>query len=199
MMRFIFDLDGTVSAEETLPLIASCFHIEEEIAELTQATISGNIPFIESFIKRVHLLSQLPVSEINELLGHVRLYPDLLDFIQRHKQNCVIATGNLDCWVDMLLTRIGVESHTSSAVVQDNLIVKIRTILRKEDIVTMYQKRGDGVVFIGDGNNDMEAMRLSNVSIASGLTHTPANSVLSIADYLVVEESALCRLLSQLL
>lgn len=198
MTRFIFDLDGTISTEETLPLIASHFHIEEEIGRLTRETVAGITPFTESFIKRVHLLSRLPVRKVRELLGGVRLFPGVLDFIMSHRENCVVATGNLDCWVGELVERIGIECYTSSASVQNDHIVKITKILQKEDVVTMFKDQGDTVVFIGEGNNDMEAMRLADTSIASGLVHVPANSVLSIADYLVFEEGALCRLLNQL-
>lgn len=198
MTRFIFDLDGTISAQETLPLIASHFHIEEEIDSLTRETVAGNIPFIESFIKRVHLLSRLPVSEVRALLGGVRLFPGVLDFITNHRENCVVATGNLDCWVEELVGRIGVESHMSSASVANDHIGKITKILQKEDVVAMFKEQGETVVFIGEGNNDMEAMRLADVSIASGLVHIPARSVLSMTDYLVFEEGALCRLLNQL-
>ena len=130
MTRFIFDLDGTVSAEETLPIIAAHFHIEEEISKLTQETIAGNIPFMDSFIKRVHILSQLPVSEISELLRNVSLFPAVLDFIKTHKENCIIATGNLDCWVGKLLNYIGIESYTSSAIVEDDQVHKIVKILQ---------------------------------------------------------------------
>ena len=62
-----------------------------------------------------------------------------------------------------------------------------------------YKSEGEKVVFIGDGNNDVEAMRLADVSIASGLTHMPAKSVLSVADYVVFNEEGLCRQLNQLL
>ena len=55
------------------------------------------------------------------------------------------------------------------------------------------------MVVIGEGNNDLEAMRTADISIASGLTHQPANSVLGIADYVIYEEEALCRQLNQLL
>ena len=54
-------------------------------------------------------------------------------------------------------------------------------------------------MFIGDGNNDVEAMRLSDISIASALTHMPSNGVLSVADYLILDEETLCRQLNQLL
>ena len=198
MTRFVFDLDGTVSAEETLPLIASHFGIEEEIGELTRETIAGNIPFAASFVKRVNLLSHLPVSEIRGLLEQVRLFPALLEFIREHADRCVIATGNLECWAAALLARIGVASHASSALVEDDRVVKITHILRKEDVVGTFRARGERVVFVGEGHNDLGAMRLADVAVASALVHTPAGSVLGIADHVVFEEDALCRLLRQL-
>ena len=48
MKRFIFDLDGTITKEETLPKIAKFFNVQAEIDNLTQETIAGNIPFMES-------------------------------------------------------------------------------------------------------------------------------------------------------
>lgn len=54
-MKFLFDMDGTVTSCETLPLIASNFGIETKIDALTRETVQGNIPFIESFIRRVNL------------------------------------------------------------------------------------------------------------------------------------------------
>ncbi|MCI7267456.1 MAG: hypothetical protein MR545_09585 [Veillonellaceae bacterium] len=48
MTKFIFDLDGTVTREETLPLIAKHFSVEEEIMELTRNTVDGRVPFIDS-------------------------------------------------------------------------------------------------------------------------------------------------------
>ena len=72
-MKILFDLDGTITAKETLPLIAKHFGVEEQISELTKQTIQGNVPFIESFIRRVHILGHLPVSEVSKLLESVPL------------------------------------------------------------------------------------------------------------------------------
>ena len=83
--------------------------------------------------------------------------------------------------------------------IENNKVTKLTKILRKETVVERFKQDGEKVVFIGDGNNDLEAMRSADISIASGLTHTPANSVLSVADYLVLNEEALCRQLNQLL
>ncbi len=198
MVKYIFDLDGTISKEETLPRIASYFHIEEQIEELTKQTVLGNIPFMDSFIKRVHLLSCLPVSDVNRLLENIELFFGVMEFISCKKEDCIIATGNLGCWVEKLVKRIDIKSYTSSAIVENDRICKICKILQKEDVVKEYKQNGEFIVFIGEGNNDVEAMRLADVSIASGLVHMPATSVLTVADYLVFEESTLCRLLNQL-
>ena len=198
-VKFIFDLDGTVTSQETLPLIASHFGVEEKISELTRKTIRGNVPFVESFIRRVHILGKLPVSEINDLLADVPLYEKLHGFILANLDKCAIATGNLNCWVEKLSGKIGCTSFCSDAEVNDNKVSRLNTILKKENVVSRYKSEGYEVIFIGDGNNDLEAMRLADIAIANGCTHDPAMSILGVADYVVYTEEALCRQLNQLL
>ena len=199
MTKFIFDLDGTVTSAETLPIISTNFNIRGEIDNLTKETIQGNIPFIESFIRRVHILGQLPVNEVSLLLSNVPFYPKILNFIKENNESCIIATGNLKCWIKELVSKIGCAYYCSEAEIENNKVKKLTHILRKENVVERYKYGGEKVVFIGDGNNDMEAMRVADISIASGLTHMSARSILSITDYLVFEEESLCRLLNQLL
>lgn len=184
---------GLLQKKETLPIISKHFKIENEIDVLTHETIEGNTPFIESSIRRVHILSKLSMDEISHLPEKTSLYIQVVNFIQTHKNYCVIATGNLECWVDKLLARIGCQYYYSKGIVKNNQIIKL------ESIVEHHKSQGNKVVFIGDGNNDVEAMRLADISIASGLTHTPTKSVLSIAYYLICNEEALCRQLNQLL
>lgn len=199
MTKFIFDLDGTVTKQETLPLISKHFKIQDEIDKLTIETVKGNVPFVESFIRRVYILGKLPIDEVSELLSKVELYKNVVKFIQEHNEDCIIATGNLDCWIDKLSIQVGCCCYSSDGIIENNKVKKLTRILKKENLVERYQSEGEKVVFVGDGNNDVEAMRLADISIASGLTHMPANSVLSTADYLVFNEEALCRQLNQLL
>jgi HAD superfamily phosphoserine phosphatase-like hydrolase len=199
MTKFIFDLDGTVTSEETLPLIAKHFNVTEEIDRLTEETMYGNTPFIESFIKRVNILGKLPIDEISDLLSKVSVYPKVIEFIKENKNNCVVATGNLGFWIDKLMMKVGCIHYNSDGDVENNNVTKLTYILKKENVVNMYKNNGVKVVFIGDGNNDFEAMRNADISIASGLTHRPAKSILSVTNYLVFSEEALCRLLKQLL
>lgn len=198
-MKFLFDLDGTVTSQETLPCISKYFGCTEQIEELTARTIAGNVPFIESFIRRVNILGQYSVKETSDLLAQVPVYPQLAKFILEHAEDCIIVTGNLTCWCEGIFKKIGCQCYGSIAECENDKVVKIKSILRKETIVDQYKALGETVVFIGDGNNDLEAMRHANISIAVGLTHSPAQSLMSICDYVIFNEKALIRQLKQLL
>jgi HAD superfamily phosphoserine phosphatase-like hydrolase len=197
-MIFVFDLDGTLTTKETLPIIAEHFNVKEEIKSLTEETIKGNIPFVESFIKRVMMLGKLPVSEIDDLLAGVPLNAKVLKFIQENKDKSIIATGNFSGWVEKLTAKVGCKTYSSDGIVENNKIEKLTHILKKEDVVKEYKAKGETVVFIGDGNNDVEAMREADISIACGVIHKPAQSVLSVADYAVFDDVALYLLLNQI-
>lgn len=199
MVKFIFDLDGTLTKCETLPLISQHFSIKEKIDTLTMQTVQGDIPFETSFAHRVAILGKNPVSEISSLLAAIELHEEVYKFIQIHRDNCVIATGNLGCWIDKLIQRIGCKAYFSEALVENDSVEEIVSILKKEAVVDYYKKQGDIVVFIGDGNNDVKAMQQADIAIASGLTHAPAKSILTVADYVVYTENELCFLLNKLI
>ena len=197
-MKFLFDLDGTITAQETLPVIARLGNLSDTIDQLTRETIQGNVPFIESFIQRVNILKDIPVSMISQTLAEIPLYREVCAFINAHPDDCIVVTGNLSCWCEGLFAKIGCKCFSSEALVENDAVVKLKSILRKETVVELYQAQGEKVVFVGDGNNDLEAMRLADISIAAGLTHNPANSLFAITDYMVFNEITLCRVLNQL-
>ena len=49
MKKIAFDLDGTVTKVETLPLLAEELDLADEMKLLTDLTLSGKIPFKKSF------------------------------------------------------------------------------------------------------------------------------------------------------
>ena len=195
MTKFIFDLDGTITSAETLPIIANNFGVHRELSQLTKDTVNGKIPWKKSFIRRVGLLKHIPVREINVLLEDTPLYEKIVKFITENSQDCRIATGNLDCWVDGLCKRIDCQYYSSKATVVDNEIVGISKIIDKAAVVEELQELGDKVVFIGDSNNDVMAMRRADISIAFGASHEPSKFCLDAADVVVYTEDELIEVL----
>ena len=60
--KFLFDLDATITKLEILPEIARRIDCVEQMQELTERTMSGEIPFDRSFTERVNILKKIPVS-----------------------------------------------------------------------------------------------------------------------------------------
>ena len=113
---FCFDLDGTVTKQEILPLISKEVELHEEISLLTQLTLDGLIPFQNSFKLRVKLLSTIAISTVAKVVDKVILDQYILDFIHHNKDNCYIVTGNLDVWVKELIeTKIKCNYFSSKA------------------------------------------------------------------------------------
>lgn len=198
MKKFIFDLDGTLTACETLPYIAEHFHIARELADLTERTVQGELDFEESFRMRVGLLSSCPIAEVAELLSNVSVFESIRNFIREHKEQCAIASSNLDCWVNPLLLSFGCAFYTSRASIQNNVLQGVEYILEKESIVEKYQKLGCEVIFAGEGNNDLQAMQKAQRKIACALVHNPAKSIAECADYTVYTEKEFLGLLEQI-
>ncbi len=199
MIKFIFDLDGTLTTVETLPLIAKHFGIDEDIATITQQAIRGLIPFDQSMQKRMRILGDLPVNAVAKLLATVPLYNKLHQFILQNKAHCLIATGNIDAWLTDLAPRLGCEIQCSKAMTENNRITKLLSILDKKDIVHHWQERGYVVIFIGDSDNDVQAMLCADVSIAVGMTHSLAPQVQSAATHVMYTEDEIYDILCQLL
>ncbi len=201
MIKFLFDLDGTLTKKESLPLIAKYFNVDafpNQMAELTRQSLVGNISFEESFTKRVSILQNIAVDEIAETLKNIPLFTSLEQFIKEHNKDCAIVTSNIKQWVEKLCLSIGCEYYTSCALVEDNKIIKITSILKKEEIVAKYQKNGYYVVFIGDAMNDLEALKQANCAIVAALIHKPTKGLVDVADYCIDKEENLYNLLNSI-
>lgn len=196
---FCFDLDGTLTKDEILPLIAQETDIKEEIETLTKATIEGVINFESSLKLRFKLLSSFELSTIHESIKNVRFYEETLRFIKENKENCFIITGNLDKWIEPLLEEIGCEYYSSQVSINEQgKIIGLKKILNKGEAINELRKEYDKIIAIGDGMGDVNMFEQADIGIAYGQTHNPVKSLLEVSDFVVFEEQSLCRLLNTL-
>jgi len=193
---YCFDLDGTITSQEILPLLAREVGLYEEIAALTEATIKGVIPFRKSFLLRCRLLNELPISRVQQIIARVSVYDNLVRFIHANRENCFIITGNIDVWVKPLQQLVGCKMYSSVASVEGDRMLAVQHVLDKGEAIVDIRKSFDRIVSVGDGMGDVPMFEKSDVRIAFGGTHLPIQSLLQFTDYLTFSEKSLCTLLS---
>lgn len=194
---FLFDLDSTVTRQEILPTIAKKIGVYEQMYALTESTMMGEIPFKQSFLKRVELLMGASVSEVRSIVADIEVNERLVDFIRINKDRCYIVTGNLDVWVDGLIQKIGMEKNMfcSKALVQDDLIQSVFSVVDKNAVISQMVVP---FVAVGDGNNDAEMISAAEVGIGYGGVRDVAPSVMDCASHVIYSENKLVDFLQRL-
>lgn len=196
--QFAFDLDGTVTSQELLPLIASQLGFLSEMQLLTRLTIDGTIDFEQSFRLRCAILQSVPISSVQEIVADVPLNPDISGFIAANREHCTVVTGNLDVWIRPVLDRLGCRFYSSTCFTEGDRLQRLDRVLHKSKAVHELKRVGTRVVAIGDGANDVSMFEAADIGIAYGGVHSPAPALADISDYLTFDGGALCRLLSTL-
>lgn len=195
---FLFDLDSTITKKEILPEISKRIGKEEEMRKLTEDTMRGIIPFKYSFLRRVELLSDISVSEVNQFVSEIPLNEHIVNFIQENSDRCYVVTGNLDIWIRSLMKKIGMKSHyyCSKALVQNDRISKVISVLDKDLTVRQFVQP---MVAIGDGDNDADMATLAQIAIGFGGVRNIAPSLLQNIDYAFFDDKRCADFLYKLL
>lgn len=195
---YAFDLDGTVTREETLPLIAEALGLAEEMRLLTKLTLDGTILFDQSFRLRFHVLNGIPLERIQEIMRRVSLDPAIEHFIQTHASQCAIVTGNLNYWIQPLEEHLKCRFYSSTGKIKQGDYLELSHILRKSEAIRDLRKYAERIVVVGDSFNDIPMFEEADVSIAYGGVHSPVRDAIENADYVVYKGETLCKLLKML-
>lgn len=195
---FLFDLDSTITKKEILPTISAEIGKQEEMRELTEATMRGEMPFKTSFLQRVGILSQIDVSKVRKMVSNIPLNEAIADFIRTNSDRCYVVTGNLDVWIEELMRMLNMEKHTycSKANIKNDRITQVISVIDKELMAKQFVQP---IVTIGDGDNDSGMARIADISIGFGGVRNIAPSLLRSIDYAFYDDDRCAEFLRKLL
>lgn len=195
---FLFDMDSTITRKEVLPEISQKINKLDEMRKLTEATMRGEIPFRTSFLRRVKILSDISVREVNDIVADIELNEHIVDFIVRNPERCYVVTGNLDIWISGLMKKIGMETHVycSKADVVCDRITKVVSVVDKELTTKQFVQP---MVAVGDGDNDAGMCHMADIGIGFGGVRKIAPALLHSCDYAFYDDKRCADFLWKLL
>ena len=202
----VFDLDNVIIDGEAIDEIGKLANVEEDIAEITEKAMQGEIDFETSIKDRVQLLEGTPIEDIEKLADELPLMDGAcktIDCLKKRDVDVAIISGSFDVVAEKVKDKLGVETvYTNSFTVEDGKLTgEVTGPLvsgSKLDVLKDHvEKAGitlDEVVAVGDGANDISMIE----SAGCGIAFNAKDSVKEIAD-VVVEEKDLCKVLCEIL
>ncbi len=189
-----FDLDGTITAQEILPELSKEIGLYDEISALTKATISGIIPFKQSFLLRCKLLKDVPIRKVHSIINNIELNQSIVDFINNNRDNCIVLTGNLDIWIEPLMEKIKCKFLCSKAKERNGRLGEVLSVIDKGEAISNLS--APKIISVGDGMGDVSMFEKSDVRVSFGKVHYPIESLIKVSDYICFNENTLCKLLN---
>lgn len=86
MKLCVFDFDSTLMDGETIDFFAEALGIGEEVAEITERAMNGELDFFESLQQRVGLLKGLEYSKVEEISHNLPYMPGAKETISELKK-----------------------------------------------------------------------------------------------------------------
>ncbi len=202
----VFDLDNVIIDGEAIDEIGKLANVEEDIAEITEKAMQGEIDFETSIKDRVQLLEGTSIEEIQKVASELPLMPGAEDTINGLKENDIdvaIISGSFDVVADEIKEKLGVDAvYTNSFTVEEGKLTgEVTGPLvsgTKLDVLKDHVEEAgialEDVVAVGDGANDISMIE----SAGCGIAFNAKDSVKEIAD-VVVEEKDLTKVLDEIL
>jgi phosphoserine phosphatase len=175
----VMDADSTLLKDEVIDLLADACGCTEDVAKITEATMSGEIDFVESLRRRVGLLAGLSESVIDDVRAKLRLTPGartLLRTLHRLGYVPAVVSGGFVEVLAPLLAELHVDYLAANRLeIKDGVLTgriaepildragKARALERFASEVGVPLEQ---TVAVGDGANDIDMISVAGLGIA---------------------------------
>ena len=175
----VMDVDGTLIAEEVIDLLGKEAGCEEEISEITNQAMRGELDFETSLRERVALLKGLPISVFDTVFKSIHLSQNAQEFISILQKKGILVglvSGGFTPIVERLAESLGISYFSANQLeVKDGfltgrLVGEIVTGQVKEATLERWRKElglpQERTIAIGDGANDLLMLKSAGRGIA---------------------------------
>lgn len=174
-----FDMDSTLIQTECIDRLAECAGVGDQVKEITERAMRGEIDFNESFKERVALLKGLDVSvmqEIAESLPITEGVGRMMEVLKRAGFKTAILSGGFTFFGDYLKRKFGFDYvYANELEVEDgkltgNYVGEIVDGKRKAELLKLIAQVENvniaQTIAVGDGANDLPMLSAAGLGVA---------------------------------
>ena len=179
MKLAVFDFDSTLMDGETIEFLAAEQGIQEQVKEITDRAMRGELDFFESLTTRVELLKGMNVSKVNEICQNLPLMNGAKESIAELKKQgykVICLSGGFKNATVPLCNKIGIDADFSNVLHEKNGLLtgmvggEMMFNSSKGEIIQRVQKLLDvtyeNTLVAGDGANDLSMFKYAAKRVA---------------------------------
>jgi phosphoserine phosphatase len=179
MRLIVMDVDSTLIQGEVIEMLAEHAGYGNEVAEVTEAAMRGDLDFEESLHERVKLLAGVDVSAFDSVYDAIELTPGartLVRILRRLGYRFALVSGGFSQITERLAADLGIHfSRANELEVQDGKLTgrivgdvvdragKARAL---REFAAELGLSEAAVIAIGDGANDLDMLNAAGLGIA---------------------------------
>ncbi len=174
-----FDMDSTLIEHEVIDELAKAAGVGEQVSEITERAMQGELDFIQSFEARVALLKGLDASVLEQIAQSLKLTEGaehLMRTLKALGYKTAILSGGFTYFGEYLQQKLGIDYVYANALEIEHGKVTGRVVGRVVDgqrkaellreIAASEGVNLEQVIAVGDGANDLPMLSIAGLGIA---------------------------------
>lgn len=175
----VLDVDSTLIKQEVIDILAKFAGVEDEVSQITQRAMNGELDFEESLNQRVSLLAGLPVSVFSTVRTEIELTPGaatLCRTLNRLGFHIALVSGGFAEVVTPLAAELGIAHVRANRLeVVDGLLTGrligeiVDRKVKAEALKNFASELGiplSRTIAVGDGANDLDMLNAAALGVA---------------------------------
>lgn len=174
-----FDMDSTLIDAEVIDELAKAAGVGEQVSEITEAAMRGELDFKQSFARRMALLKGLDESVLAGIAAELRLNEGaekLISSLKKLGYKTAILSGGFNYFGRYLQNKLGIDYVYANEldIVDGKVTGEVKGIVvdgqRKAELLAMLAKQEgialEQVIAVGDGANDLPMLSVAGLGVA---------------------------------
>lgn len=174
-----FDMDSTLIGQEVIDELAKEAGIGEQVAEITERAMQGELDFQQSFRARVALLKGLDANVLAKIADRLTINEGAQHLITTLKEqgfHTAIFSGGFQYFAEFLQKKLGIdEVHANTLDIQNGVVTgevvgQIVDAERKAELLNTLATRLnltlEQTITVGDGANDLPMLSAAGIGVA---------------------------------